>query len=201
MDIKRVSLYGDTSNSDSICMCGGRLEGYASLFGVIDRGGDIVEAGAFQKSIASAKGKISFLWQHDPLQPIGVIDNIYEDKTGLFISARITTSTRCGYEALRLAEEGVIDGLSIGYNVMKARQGKSARYLTEIDLWEVSLVTFPMQTGARGIIAKDESRTNNYIYKEKEEAIDIRRGVKGIIDNLSCALDIISSRNMIITGV
>ncbi|WP_425090966.1 HK97 family phage prohead protease [Tropicimonas sp. S265A] len=129
------------------------IEGYASLFGVEDQGGDIVERGAYAASLAAlrAKGRtVKMLWQHDPVQPIGVWDEIREDETGLWVKGRLLSEIEKGREAARLIEAGALDGLSIGYRTKKAtRDGQGRRRLAEVELWEVSLVTFPMLPEAR----------------------------------------------------
>ncbi|MDR7125384.1 HK97 family phage prohead protease [Pseudotabrizicola sp. 4114] len=129
------------------------VEGYASLFGIKDQGGDVVVAGAYGASLKrlAAKGaKVKMLWQHDPAQPIGVWDEVREDAHGLWVKGRILTEVDRGREAAALLAAGAIDGLSIGYRTVKAeRNGKGQRLLSELELWEVSLVTFPMLSEAR----------------------------------------------------
>ena len=130
-----------------------RIAGYASIFGTADQGGDVVAKGAYANSLtrlARAGRSVKMLWQHDPAQPIGVWDDVREDEKGLFVSGRILDGVRKGGEALALLQAGALDGLSIGYRTVKAEaRGASGRTLTEIDLWEVSLVTFPMLPEAR----------------------------------------------------
>ncbi len=132
---------------------GAVVEGYASLFGVPDQGGDIVEPGAYRASLeAMRRGgrRVRFLWQHDPAEPIGIWEELREDGRGLRVRGRILTGLRRGAEALELIRAGAIDGLSIGYRVRKARRDEAGRRrLIEVELWEVSLVTFPMLPGAR----------------------------------------------------
>ncbi|TGD63961.1 HK97 family phage prohead protease [Tabrizicola sp. WMC-M-20] len=129
------------------------VEGYASLFGVKDQGGDMVLAGAYGaslKRLAGAGAKVKMLWQHDPAQPIGVWEEVREDARGLWVKGRILTEVDRGREAAALLAAGAIDGLSIGYRTVKAeRNGKGQRLLSELELWEVSLVTFPMLSEAR----------------------------------------------------
>ncbi|MFP3383116.1 HK97 family phage prohead protease [Tritonibacter sp. SIMBA_163] len=129
------------------------IEGYASLFGAPDQGKDIVTRGAYAASLAAhqARGsKVKMLWQHDPSHPIGVWDEILEDDTGLRVKGRILTETQKGAEAAALVRAGAIEGLSIGYRTVKATRDKEGhRRLEELQLWEVSLVTFPMLPSAR----------------------------------------------------
>jgi hypothetical protein len=129
------------------------VEGYASLFGKTDQGGDIVQKGAYAaslKRLAARGGRIKMLWQHDPGQPIGVWDEVREDQAGLWVKGRILPEVARGREVAALVQAGAIDGLSIGYRTVRAeRDGKGNRLLSELELWEVSLVTFPMLPEAR----------------------------------------------------
>lgn len=131
----------------------GTIEGYASRFGEVDNGGDEVVSGAYANSLLSMQRsgrKVKMLWQHDPSQPIGVWDEIKEDGTGLWVKGRILEGVAKGREAAELVRAGAIDGFSIGYRTIDADRGqKGQRLLKEVDLWEVSLVTFPMLPSAR----------------------------------------------------
>lgn len=135
------------------------VEGYASLFGKADQGGDIVRKGAYAaslKRLGARGGRVKMLWQHDPGQPIGVWDEVKEDATGLWVKGRILPQVERGREVAALVRAGAIDGLSIGYRTVRAeRDGKGQRLLSELELWEVSLVTFPMLPEAR-VAAKAE---------------------------------------------
>ena len=129
----------------------GVFEGYASKFGDRDQSGDTVMKGAFKNSLSQRKTKgVKMLWQHDHSHPIGVWDEIKEDATGLFVRGRLLTTVQKAKEAYELMKAGVIDGLSIGYRTIKSlRDGATeSRQLKEVDLWEISLVTFPMLTSA-----------------------------------------------------
>jgi len=132
---------------------GTQISGYASLFGDADQGGDIVQKGAYAASLAAIAadgGRIKMLWQHDPAQPIGVWDEVREDARGLWVKGRILSDVAKGREAAALIAAGAIDGLSIGYRTVKATKNtKGQRLLSELELWEVSLVTFPMLPSAR----------------------------------------------------
>lgn len=129
------------------------IEGYASYFGKCDKGGDVVQPGAYGASLAalSAKGgSVKMLWQHDPAQPIGVWDEVREDSKGLHVKGRLLRDVEKGREAAALIGAGAIDGLSIGYRTVRAKKDdKGRRLLSELELWEVSLVTFPMLPDAR----------------------------------------------------
>ena len=123
----------------------GVFEGYASIFGVVDQGMDVVERGAFTKSLGSGR-KVKLLWQHDMAQPIGVWDEIKEDERGLFVKGRILKDVQKGKEAMALMRAGAIDSMSIGYRTIEAMDEGNGRVrkLMEVELHEVSLVTFPM---------------------------------------------------------
>ena len=139
---------------------GSLVQGYASVFGRRDQGGDVVQAGAYGaslKALAAAGRRVKMLWQHDPAQPIGVWDEVREDATGLYVKGRILTDVERGREAAALLAAGAIDGLSIGYRTLRAeRDGKGQRLLAELELWEVSLVTFPMLPEARVAAKSDD---------------------------------------------
>ena len=129
------------------------VSGYASVFGQVQGGAYIVMPGAYVASLArlaARGGRVRMLWQHDPGQPIGVWEEVREDARGLWVKGRLLPGVARGREAAALLAEGAIDGLSIGYRAVRAeRDGRGRRLLHEIDLWEVSLVTFPMQGEAR----------------------------------------------------
>lgn len=126
----------------------GEIEGYGSVFGVKDSYSDIVAAGAFNASIAEHKANGSMpamLWQHDQSEPIGVWTEMAEDAKGLRVKGQIVTETEKGRAAYALLKKGALRGLSIGF-VSKAwsyDEEADIRTLTAVDLWEVSLVTFP----------------------------------------------------------
>lgn len=126
----------------------GTLEGYASVFGVKDLYDDVIAAGAFVRSLGehkSAGTMPAMLWQHDPSEPIGVWTEMAEDAKGLKIKGRLALDTSRGKEAHALLKMGALNGLSIGFVSKQWAYDKDTgvRTLTEIDLWEVSLVTFP----------------------------------------------------------
>ena len=138
---------------------GTTISGYASLFGTADQGGDIVEKGAYGASLARGHA-IKMLWQHDPAQPIGVWDEVREDDKGLWVKGRLLTDIAKAREAASLIAAKAIDGLSIGYRTVRAQKAeKGGRLLSELELWEVSLVTFPMLPDARVGAKADDPMT------------------------------------------
>ncbi len=130
----------------------GGFSGYASLFGAIDLGKDVMERGAFSRSIRErGAAGIRMLYQHDPNQPIGVWSEIREDARGLFVRGRLSPEVARSREVLALMRAGALDGLSIGFRAVRARSDAKTgvRRILEADLWEISVVTFPMLPGAR----------------------------------------------------
>ncbi|GLK84924.1 HK97 family phage prohead protease [Ancylobacter defluvii] len=130
----------------------GRFEGYAALFARVDLGRDLIVRGAFARSLAErGAGGVRMLFQHDPAEPIGIWTELREDATGLFVRGRLMPDVARAREVLALMRAGAIDGLSIGFRAVEGRTDPRSRVrrLTRIDLWEVSIVTFPMQPDAR----------------------------------------------------
>ncbi|MCJ2048088.1 HK97 family phage prohead protease [Methylobacterium sp. J-078] len=136
----------------------GHFTGYASLFGVPDLGRDVVAPGAFAASLA-ARGAagIRMLWQHDPAEPVGRWLTLREDSRGLRVAGQLNLAVQRARELDALLRAGSLDGLSIGFRTVRAQpQRGGLRRLEAIDLWEISLVTFPLQAGAR-IAAPDRA--------------------------------------------
>lgn len=126
------------------------IAGYASLWGVADLNGDVVANGAFAASLAkTGAGGVRMLHQHESRAPVGVWDRMVEDERGLFVEGRIMDWSAEGRFAQALSRAGALDGLSIGFRSSRARREGRLRVLVEVELWEVSLVTFPMLPGAR----------------------------------------------------
>jgi len=155
----------------------GTFEGYGSVFGNKDLGNDVIEAGAFAKSLKKRKPQnVKLLYQHKSDMPIGVFDEIREDDHGLVVKGRLALKTQAGAEAYELLKMGALDGLSIGFRVnpqqvsYDKRGGK--RIIKEVDLMEVSLVTFPMNPQAT-------------VRSVKGEEISIREWENGMRDAFS----------------
>ncbi len=128
------------------------IEGYASLFDRIDLGRDVVLPGAFENSLQRRPARdIRMLWQHDPSEPVGIWTEISEDRNGLRVRGRLSPDVQRARELAALIAQGAIDGLSIGFRAVRARRDPHAklRRIAEIDLWEISLVTFALLPGAR----------------------------------------------------
>jgi len=126
------------------------IEGYAALFQVADLTGDRIKEGAFgSKLIPAVSRPIRMLYQHQAETPIGRWTDIQEDKRGLHVKGEIFLDTERGHDVYRLIQGGAIDGLSIGFKTRESRPAPGGRQLLSIDLWEVSVVTFPMSPLAR----------------------------------------------------
>ncbi len=135
------------------------IEGYASIFDRQDLSSDLVRRGAFAASLLSrGAGGIRMLFQHDASEPVGVWDSIKEDHKGLYVQGRIFAAGPLGRTTTALVKRGAIDGLSIGFRTKRARKLSKVRELFEIELWEVSIVTFPMLPQARLSIAVKTGR-------------------------------------------
>ncbi|MEO8883725.1 MAG: HK97 family phage prohead protease [Devosia sp.] len=156
----------------------GRFSGYASVFGQLDDGGDIVMADAFQKSLASrGRANIRLLFQHDPKDPVGVWDRIAEDGFGLWVEGRLIGGVPRADALRRLIESRAIDGLSIGFRTVRASKDKGTghRKLFEIDLWEISIVTFPMMDGARIAPSTASKASDRRLIRSLDAAIHVLR--------------------------
>ena len=169
----------------------GTFEGYASLFNREDLGHDVILPGAFRDSLAQrTAAQIKLLFQHDPAQPIGVWDEIREDARGLFVRGRLMTEVARAREVLALMRAGAIDGLSIGFKMLKGRRDVTSgiRRLEKVDLWEISIVTFPMLPGARiGAVKSRADATTTPTTREFERWLTqdaglTRTGARAFID-------------------
>lgn len=123
----------------------GYFSGYGSVFDVVDDWDDVIVRGAFAETLQSKTPVM--LWQHDSAEPIGVYERVYEDEIGLWVEGRLLLDLEKGREAYILLKNRAIRGLSIGFLPIawedEMRNRKKIRVLKSIDLWEVSLVTFP----------------------------------------------------------
>lgn len=137
----------------------GTFEGYGSIFGNLDSYGEVVEPGAFVKSLArhaKEKSKPLMLWQHNPDDPIGVWDDLVEDTKGLRGTGRLLKGVRRADEAYIMLKAGAIQGLSIGYREVKVEPDGNNRRLKELDILEISIVSFPANRRARVEAVKNE---------------------------------------------
>lgn len=146
----------------------GFVSGYASIFGEVDQGGDTIAKGAFSDSLRARRPKM--LFSHDHTVPIGVWDSVVEDEKGLKVTGRINIDTEAGKTVHSNLKFGSISGLSIGYRTKKAVKVKSGRLLQQVDLWEVSFVTFPMQETA-GVTQVKQDMDNPALFKRFVEKL------------------------------
>lgn len=165
MEIKHLQLEWKADDA-------GQIEGYGSVFDVVDQVGDIVAQGAFTKSLQSGR-KVKMLMQHDASDVIGVWDELTEDGNGLRVKGRILRQISKGAEAYELVKAGALDGLSIGYRTIKSMDRGGRRVIMQAELWEVSLVTFPMNEMARIDAVKAAEMDRNEI----ERLLTLRAGL------------------------
>jgi len=139
----------------------GRFEGYASTFGNIDQGLDIVDKGAFKVTLKNNKGKFPILADHAWTEHIGYNETAREDDKGLWVQGAINLKVQKGLEKFHLAKQALgiktRMGLSIGYTTIQSKLSEKdsrVRHLTELKLWEYSFVTFPMNVEAMVTAAK-----------------------------------------------
>jgi hypothetical protein len=170
----------------------GHFEGYASLFGAEDLGRDMVLPGAFKASLEKRGPRgVKMLYQHDPNDVIGVWTKIAEDAHGLHVEGQLLGDVTRAREVLALMRAGALDGLSIGYHVVKAQSDRKrgTRRLIELDLWEISVVTFPMLPDARISAVKQHRPTerqferwlrNEAGFNHEEARVIIARGFKAL---------------------
>jgi uncharacterized protein len=158
----------------------GLFEGYGSVFGNKDLGNDVIEKGAFAKSIKRRTNKgVKLLYQHKSDMPIGVFDEIREDDHGLVVKGRLALKTQAGAEAYELLKMGALDGLSIGFRVNPSEvsydKRNNKRIIKEVDLMEVSLVTFPMNPQATVRSVKGEQYSIREWEKGLRDAFNLSR--------------------------
>lgn len=163
----------------------GEISGYASVFNVKDGYNDVTLRGAFAKAVNNFKAgrRPKLLWQHDASAPIGVIEEMHEDEHGLFIRCRLLLEIEKAREAYALLKCGAIDGFSIGYKIKDSYFYNGARYLADIELLEISIVTFPACKEATiENVKNDENQStdiSNYIHLIKNISNKIKNLMKG----------------------
>jgi HK97 family phage prohead protease len=149
----------------------GSFTGMASVYGNKDLGGDVVEPGAFAKTLSDKGGMVPILWQHDPTEPIGM-GTLTDTADGLQISGDLAIdSSPVAQKAYGLLKRGILKGLSIGYDAVRKEMKNGTRHLQELKLWEVSIVTFPMNEMASvtGIKAAEEAQLTLAEFIEDEK--------------------------------
>lgn len=181
----------------------GSFEGYASVFDVIDEGMDVVDRGAFANTIG--KRNVRMLWQHDMKQPIGVWEEIKVDDHGLFVKGRILKEIGKGAEAMALLKAGAIDSMSIGYSTKAATEegNGSVRRLMDVDLYEISLVTFPMLPDAQVTAVKSiktirefENALRDAGFSQREAKAISANGFTGLAAHRDDVVDLVDTEGM-----
>ena len=130
----------------------GSFTGYASIFDKIDSQNDLIKNGAFNSSISNKDpARIKLLWQHDYTKPIGKIISLTENSRGLVVVAKLLLDITNAREAYSLIKSGIVTGLSIGFSIKNFYfdQTANCRVIDDLDLWEISLVTFPANSEAQ----------------------------------------------------
>jgi hypothetical protein len=139
----------------------GEFEGYASHFGVVDQGMDMMMAGAFEESLSQIPAdKVRMLYHHDPREVIGKYTEIREDNTGLYVKGRLFMKVQRAAETYELMMERAIEGLSIGYRTKRYEDDNDTgvRKLHAVNLMEISVVTFPMEQMAGITMVKHDGK-------------------------------------------
>lgn len=127
----------------------GIFEGYAATFSdKPDSYGDIIDSGAFKKSLKEGGKRVKILWQHSVMEPIGKPEEMSEDEKGLLVKGKLSLGVQRAREVLSLMKDGVITELSIGYDTVKEAYKDGIRHLKEVKLWDISPVTFAANTEA-----------------------------------------------------
>ena len=191
-EIKKLTFHSEVkANGEK-----GIFIGYGSIFGNEDQGSDIMQKGAFTKSLETRPaGKVKLLYQHKTDEPIGVFEDMYEDSKGLFVKGKLAMGTQKGREAYELLKMGALDGMSIGFRADPEKQGyneskRGTRTLKEVDLMEISLVTFPMNESALIETVKGNAKNIREWEKILRDAGGLSRteskiGAKALSDSLS----------------
>lgn len=160
----------------------GEFEGYASVFNLADLGRDVVLPGAFRESLARKNpASIKMLWQHEAAQPVGVWLAIHEDHHGLKVRGRLNLEVARAREIYALMNDGAVDGLSIGFRTLKAVRDRQSglRHLAKIDLWEISIVTFPMLPQARvEAVKRESSKSGGFFPRDANAGREVTRALQ-----------------------
>jgi HK97 family phage prohead protease len=149
------------------------ISGYASVFNNVDDQGDVILNGAFGEDISSNAKNVKLLWQHNPVKPLGVISLLQEDSYGLLMEAAINLKTWQGQEASELLKQGAVNSLSIGFHIKSAKRNSLGhREISALNLWEVSIVTFPANPKAQiNYITKQEPKEYSQLHESLIYAI------------------------------
>ena len=178
MDTKNINF------TDMECEETGIIAGYASVFNIVDQHNDLIKPGAF-KSLD--KQKIKFLWQHKAEEPIGVIEEIMENEHGLYFKAQLLLDLPQAKSAYNLIKAKAISGVSIGFQSAKTHQEGEVRVIESVDLWEISLVTFP--ANRRANITEIKQYTQGNTMQQNTEKLKSWEEFKSINDEIEKSVD------------
>lgn len=169
----------------------GTFSGYASTFtNVPDSYGDVVDAGAFKKTIKDSGGRVKILWNHSVMEPIGKPTELSEDSIGLLVKGKLTLGVQRARETLALMKDGVINEMSIGYDAVQSKMIKGVRHLTETKLWDVSPVTFAANPSAMIFDVKAiENAINNNQLEPVQDAVKELQALLAKFDNTEPSTD------------
>ena len=153
----------------------GIVKGYGSVFGNKDSDNDIIEKGAYKRTIKNNGSRVKYLYQHDITKPIGKMKELYEDDKGLVFVAEVPKTT-FGNEVLELMKYGVIDENSVGIMpVKKDYDENGVRMIKEVKLYEISAVTIAANDEAKILEVKGESNKIDYLKKRFDNLIKVIR--------------------------
>jgi Escherichia/Staphylococcus phage prohead protease len=153
----------------------GSFTGLAAVYGNVDLGNDVIEPGAFQKTLADKGGEVPILWQHDQREPIG-LGKLTDSSHGLIVKGELALESPVAQKAYGLLKRGVLKGLSIGYDDVKSKVVNGVRRIGEMKLWEVSLVTFGMNPLAQVTGVKSLEDVGGEIRAFRELLCECRKG-------------------------
>jgi HK97 family phage prohead protease len=157
----------------------GKFRGLGSVYGNLDLHGDVVMRGAFDKTLKERGGRVPLLWQHDMAQPIGIA-NLEDSRDGLVVEGELDLDIPEGRRAFSGMKRGYLKGLSIGYNALKDEFKDGKRLLHEIDLWEMSVVTFGANPKATITHAKQAAEVAAIASALREAMAERTALIKGI---------------------
>ncbi|MER8754089.1 HK97 family phage prohead protease [Mesorhizobium sp. M0130] len=170
---ERFDILFDVKFASGDGVADGTIEGYASVFNLLDRGGDIVKPGAFKSSLSAWRKKKNMppmLWSHNPDDPIGIWTEIAEDEKGLKVRGELILDVPQAKTVHALLKRGAVSGLSIGYRTEDFDWDRTtgARHLKKVELWEISLCAIPMleEAGISGVKAR-----KNFNPRDMEKAL------------------------------
>jgi uncharacterized protein len=167
----------------------GTFVGLGAVYGNVDLGGDVIDPGAFSRTLNAAKS-FPVLWQHDPSNPIGTC-KITDTPQGLQVNGTLMLSDPTAQKAHTFMKAGVVKGLSIGYDTVQATYVGDVRHLTEVKLWEISCVTFPMNESAMvtGVKALSDDDRMKHLTAIREHSRSIDHHQRAIRHHLKSMLD------------